>query len=436
MADFLMPSLGAGMEAGTLAKWRRAIGDRVARGDILAEVETEKGLIEVEVFTPGVVSALLVAEGTKVPVGARLAVIEEAAVTRSDEPPPASRDAAAAAAVIDAVTDVAAPTPSWATGAPAAPVRATPSARRLAREVGLDPRAIAASGAHGTLTRRDVLCATEAEPSAAPPRPRVSPYARRRAAALGVDLSCVAPGPDGVIHARDVEAAAVAPAKPDPARAMRRAIAAAMSRSKREIPHYYLAHTIDLGPALARLAALNAARSPTERLVPGVLLLSAAARALAAAPELNGHWTGEGATPSARVHLGVAITLRGGGLVAPAIHDAASATLDELMQRLSDLVARARRGQLRASELADPTITVTSLGERGVETVYGVIHPPQVAMVGFGKIVTRPWVVGDAVVARPTVTVTLAADHRVSDGHRGGLYLAEIERLLSSPEEP
>ncbi|MEZ4336498.1 MAG: 2-oxo acid dehydrogenase subunit E2 [Sandaracinaceae bacterium] len=205
-----------------------------------------------------------------------------------------------------------------------------------------------------------------------------------------------------------------------------------MTKSKREIPHYYLTHTIDLGPALERLRARNADRDPSERLVPGVLLLSAAARALAAVPELNARWVGDAAPPISEVHLGVAITLRGGGLVAPAIHDAAHRTLDELMASLSDLVARARRGQLRASELADPTITVTSLGERGVESVIGVIHPPQVAMVGFGAIVTRPWVVDGAVVPRPVVTVSLAADHRVSDGHRGGLYLAEIDRLLGA----
>lgn len=399
-----MPSLGAGMEAGTVAEWRVAVGDRVARGDIIAEVETEKGLIEVEVYVTGVVAALLVEPGTKVPVGTRLAVIREAG---EPEALPAT--------------------------APAAPVRATPGARQLAREAGVDPEGITPTGKHGTLTRGDVAAAASRGA-----RLRISPVARRRAEALGVDPATVPPGPDGAVHLRDVEAAVRArpkAEKPDPRAAMRRAIATAMTRSKREIPHYYLSHTIDLGPTLARLAELNAGRSASERLVPGVMLLSAAARALAKVPELNARWTGDEAPPLDRVHLGVAISLRGGGLVAPAIHDADTLSLDALMAALTDVVERARRGALRASELADPTVTVTSLGERGVDTVFGVIHPPQVAMIGFGATVERAWVVDGLVVPRPTVTVTLAADHRVSDGHRGGRYLAEVERLLTSGKD-
>jgi pyruvate dehydrogenase E2 component (dihydrolipoamide acetyltransferase) len=271
----------------------------------------------------------------------------------------------------------------------------------------------------------------------------VSPLARRRAHELGLDLAAVEPGPDGVVHAAQVEAAKAAkPAKPreaaapaDAQAAMRRAIAAAMSKSKREIPHYYLAHTIDLGRAMEWLQAENEARPVPERLLYGVLLLKAVAKALREVPELNAHWTGESAPPLERVHLGVAISLRKGGLIAPAIHDADQKSLGKLMAAFKDLVKRTRAGAIRGSELTDATVTVTSLGERGVETVYPIINPPQVAMVGFGKVVERPWVVDGEVVPRPTITVTLAADHRVSDGHRGGLFLAAIERLLQSPED-
>ena len=215
---------------------------------------------------------------------------------------------------------------------------------------------------------------------------------------------------------------------------MRQTIAAAMARSKREIPHYYLAHTIDLHRALAWLAEDNARRPVTERLLYGVLLIKAVALALREVPELNAVWRGDHVEPSAAVHVGVAISLRGGGLVAPALHDTDRRPLGELMQRLPrPRAARALR-RLRSSELSDPTITVTSLGEQGVESVFGIIYPPQVAIVGFGRIVERPWVV-DGVGRRPAVvTATLSADHRVSDGHRGGLFLAAIERCLQTPE--
>jgi pyruvate dehydrogenase E2 component (dihydrolipoamide acetyltransferase) len=207
-----------------------------------------------------------------------------------------------------------------------------------------------------------------------------------------------------------------------------------MARAKREIPHYYLAHTIDMHRALAWLAAENERRPVTGRLLPNAILLKAVALAVREVPELNGVWRGDRMEPSAGVHLGVAISLRGGGLVAPAIHDVDRLPLGELMRALRDLVQRARTGGLRSSELSDPTLTVTSLGEQGVETVFGIVYPPQVAIVGFGRIAERPWVVDGAVVARPLVTVALSADHRVSDGHRGGLFLVALERLLQAPE--
>jgi pyruvate dehydrogenase E2 component (dihydrolipoamide acetyltransferase) len=216
---------------------------------------------------------------------------------------------------------------------------------------------------------------------------------------------------------------------------MRDAIAAAMSRSKREIPHYYLAHTISLKRALAWLAELNAHRPIQERILPGALLLRAVALSLWDVPELNGFWIDGAYRPSEEVHLGTATSLRTGGLIAPAILDADDKPLDHLMAELHDLVARARAGRLRSSELTSATMTVTSLGDRGCEAVWPVINPPQVAIVGFGAILQRPWVDGPAVVPHPTVVATLAADHRVSDGHRGGLFLSAIDHLLQEPEK-
>jgi pyruvate dehydrogenase E2 component (dihydrolipoamide acetyltransferase) len=214
---------------------------------------------------------------------------------------------------------------------------------------------------------------------------------------------------------------------------MRQAIAAAMSKSKREIPHYYLSTTIDMQPAMNWLTEENERRPIADRLIYGVLLLKSVALALRELPEFNALWDGTRAVVSPDINVGVAIALREGGLIAPAIHHADQLSLGELMAAFRDLVKRARSGGLRSSELADSTITVTSLGDQGVESVHGVIYPPQVALVGFGKVIERPWCMNGGLFARQVIVATLAADHRVSDGHRGGLFLNAIARLLQEP---
>jgi pyruvate dehydrogenase E2 component (dihydrolipoamide acetyltransferase) len=385
MAEFLMPILGADMTAGTLIAWRKRPGDRVKRGDIVAEVETDKGLIDVEAFIEGLIEKLLVEPGQTVPTGTVLAIVRE-------EPGAVPAPAAAA------------PPPM---PAPLAPPTPPPTAPRLP----------------GTAAERERL--------------RISPAARKLATTLGVDLATVpGTGPDGAITLEDVEHAAAArpPVVLDRQARLRRTIAAAMARAKREIPHYYLATTIDMHRATSWLREVNLQRSVPERLLYGVLLLKATALAVREVPELNAVWQGDRAVASEAVHVGVAISLRGGGVVAPALRDANGRSLDDLMRGFRDLVQRARTGGLRSSELSDPTLTVTSLGEQGVESVFGIIYPPQVAIVGFGKIVERPWSVDGTVVSRPVITATLSADHRVSDGHRGGLFLAAVARLLQQPE--
>ena len=206
-----------------------------------------------------------------------------------------------------------------------------------------------------------------------------------------------------------------------------------MARSKRDIPHYYLATQIDMCRALAWLAAENLKRSVTNRLLYSVLLLRAVALAVREVPEMNGYWIDGAFQPSPGVHVGVGISLRTGGLVAPAIHDVDKKDFDELMQNLLDLVKRARAGVMRSSEIADATITVTNLGEQGVQSVFGVIYPPQVALVGFGKVVEQPWASQGMIGVHPVINATLSADHRASDGHRGGLFLSAIDRLLQEP---
>jgi len=390
-----MPSLGADMEAGTLVEWLKHPGDPIKRGDIIAVVDTQKGAIEIEVFEDGILDQTIVMPGEKVPVGTVLALI------RGTGPEPVGRPAAAPMPGAPPVAPTAAATlPSPAPAAvrePSGRVRVSPMARKLAADLGVDLTNITGTGSQGAITREDVDRAAAALKTPATQR-TVAPPADRTAA-------------------------------------MRSAIAAAMARSKRDIPHYYLSTTIDLSTALTWLRTENEKRSMTERLIPAVLLIKAVALALREVPELNGYWVDGGFKPGSGIHVGSAISLRGGGLVAPALHDADKATLTTLMRTLQDVVARARAGSLRSSEFSDPTITVTNLGDQGVESTFGIIYPPQVALVGFGRISQRPWVGSATIEARPLLTATLSADHRASDGHRGGVFLTAIDRLLQIPEK-
>ncbi|KNH19839.1 branched-chain alpha-keto acid dehydrogenase subunit E2 [Pseudomonas syringae] len=266
-------------------------------------------------------------------------------------------------------------------------------------------------------------------------RPRISPAARKRAAELGLSTAQLqGHGPHGVVTLDDVEAAARVAPEPDRNQAMRHTIAVAMSRSKREIPHYYLSETIALGKTMAWLQTHNAQATLQERLLPSALLLKAVALALRDYPQLNGSWQNNAFEPAPDTDLGVAITLRQGGLVAPVLRHVADTALTDLMSGLASLVERARSGSLRSSELGGAGITVTQLGDQGVDSVLGVIYPPQVALVGFGRIGERPWVNEGQLCVMPTVVSSLSADHRVSDGHYGARFLGEVRRLLQTPE--
>lgn len=397
MSQFVMPKLGADMTRGKLVEWCKKPGDKVARGDTIAVIETDKANVDTESFVDGVFEKALVEPHDEwLPVGTPLAVIHV--------------EGEVAAPVAAAAPAAAVPVPE-APGMVAAPLRAAPA----------QPP-------------------TEAGAEEAMARLRISPAARKHAIDRGIDPArLTGTGPGGRITLEDVERAVATPPgatqAADRARRMREAIAATMARSKREIPHYYLATTIAMAKALAWLEARNKAKPVTERLLPGVLLIKATALALRQVPELNGFWREGQAEHSEAIHVGIAISLRGGGLVAPAVHDADKQNLDELMRGLQDLTKRARAGSLRSSEMTDPTITITSLGERGVESVFGIIYPPQLALVGFGKLVDRPWNLDGRIVAQPAVSATLSGDHRATDGHRGGLLLDAIDRLLQEPEK-
>ncbi len=449
MIDFKLPSLGADMDEAMLVGWLVSPGDQVSRGDIIAEVETDKGVMEVECWDEGIIDELLIEpSSTKLPVGTPLARIRAADEAPAAEPEPARVPVAAGVA--------AAPV----TPAPAPPPHVTlpvsPPVRHLAHQLGVDVDSVTPTGPEGTVTRDDVRRAAG--------RRRVSPRARRLAMEEGIDLSLVSPtGPDGMIVVADlsgVEVKAVVsdetpapteepiaqpdqtapaaepePAADDPALAMRRAIARSMARSNTEIPQYSLVTRIDMQRALDWLDEANAERPVTSRILPAALVAKATALALRKVPELNGHYVEDRFDPSGDIHLGMAISLRTGGLVAPAIRNADTLTLDELMAALDDLVRRARSWKLRTSEMTSATATLTNLGDRGVGTAFPIVIPPQVAIVGLGRVMDRPVAIDGMLAVRPTVDATLTADHRVSDGHRGGLFLAALEQRLQEPEK-
>lgn len=406
--DFCMPSLGSDMERGTVTEWCVKEGDRVRRGDIVAVVATEKSDIDIEVWNTGVVAEILVEPGREVTVGTPIArlVVETPTAAEADRSVLASAGVEARSERAGAGDRPPAPVENGIGAAVAKPsaagvgrLGASPLARRLASELGIDLDGLRGTGPGGAVVARDVTPASIVEPE-----------------------SIEAPQPDHHRRAESLEA-------------MRRAISRSMSRSKRDIPHYYLGHDIDLETSLAWLESTNAQRSVQQRVLPAALLLKAVALAAARVPHFNGFLEDERFRAGDGVHLGVAISLRGGGLIAPAIHDADALSLPELMARLRDLVDRTRQGRLRGSEINDATLTVTNLGDRGVDVVHGVIYPPQVALVGFGRIAERPAVVDHRLEVRRNVTASLAADHRATDGAAGARFLLTIDQLLQKPEE-
>jgi pyruvate dehydrogenase E2 component (dihydrolipoamide acetyltransferase) len=388
MSVFVMPSLGADMDEGTLVEWLVKPGDAVTRGMPIAVVETQKGAIEIEVFETGTLQRIDAQIGQTLPVGAPLAFIATDAVAQ--------------------------PAPKAVAETPPAPAQHPPVPSPKIQP--LSP------------------------PVTGPSQPAASPAARKAATEAGLSLDSVTgSGPGGAIVLADVERALAKGEKPaakpglDMAE-MRKAIAAAMVRSKRDIPHYYLSSRMDLQPAADWLATTNSTRPPETRLLMGTLVLRAMTLAAAKVPEMNGTFENKAFQPSTMVNAGLVVALRGGGLIAPAILDAASLSLDGLMAAMTDVVTRARTGRLRNAELTNGTITLTSMGDTGAEALFGVIYPPQVAILGFGAPTIQPWVVGTAVVPRLVATLTLAADHRVSDGRRGARFLTEVQHLLSHPE--
>ncbi len=378
MIEFRMPSLGADMEAGILVEWLKLPGEPIHRGDILAVVETQKGAIEIEVFNDGVLRDCRVSPGEKVPVGEVIAILD------SGDTPVVPADKPSTSAV-----------PSY-TPMPDKPLprrtKITPAARKLAQQLGLDVSKIAADS-KGVVGLRQVRAVS-------------SDTGQVKERNTGIDF-----------------------------KAMRAAIGAAMARSNREIPHYYVSSEMDVTALTDWLAHENTERPVSDRLLYAVPLFQILARTLKDTPELNGHYQEGKFFPAETVNAGIAIAMRGGGLVAPSIQDVAGKSIDELRKSLADLVNRVRSGRLRSSELSNATVTFSNLGERTADTLLPIIYPPQVAIIGCGQIVSRPWIKDGEVLVRQVMSVTVAGDHRVSDGRSAARFLSRFEERLAMQED-
>jgi len=387
MSQFVMPSLGADMESAILMEWLIKEGDTVTKGQVIAEVETSKGVIEIEVFEDGIVDKILIEEETECAVGTPLALIRSA-------------------------------------GEPTEEVQEESTAETTSEP---EPSQVPAETADETITETHI---------------QASPAARKKAKELGIDLRALSAKVGGTIQLHDVEDAVAkeekttdkAVHKASAADGMRQAIAKAVSRSNTEIPHYYLSTSINMTPALEWLEALNSKRSIKERILPAARLIRAAVMALEKVPELNGFWEDGAQKISQTISPGIAISLRKGGLITPALLDAQQMNLDETMQSLNDLITRTRSGKLRGSEMTQQTVSITNLGDLGIERVYGVIYPPQVAIIGLGRITDTPWAEGDTLSVRKVLQATLAGDHRATDGRTGALFLDKLNQFLQQPE--
>lgn len=400
MSEFKMPSLGADMESAVLMEWRIKEGDTVTKGQVIAEVETSKGVIEIEVFEDGVVEKILVQEETECSVGTPLALIRS-----NNEASEALSEQTTTSSVTEPLTS---------------------QSKDDISEQEPEKTAVEPTAKEDLPARKEVSSET---------RVKASPAARKKAKERGLDLAAMAAESEGAIQLKDLEISVEAEEKAPVLSGMRQAIAKAMSRSNAEIPHYYLSIPINMTPALAWLAEINAKRGIEERILPAALLIRAVVRALEEVPELNGYWQNDNHLLSKSINPGIAIALRKGGLITPALLNTQEMSLDQTMQALDDLITRTRANKLRGSEMTQQTVTITNLGDLGVERVYGVIYPPQVAIIGLGRITDSPWAENDALSVRKVMQATLAGDHRATDGRTGALFLDTLNQFLQKPEE-
>ena len=477
--SIVMPQLGYDMREGTIIRWLKQEGDEVARGEIIAEIETDKAVVEFGPTAAGILGRIVAPEGAAIPVGQEIAIITEPGETLAAAAPSAAAPPASAAAS-PAPAETPPSAPSVAAAAPAGEVRASPIARRLAREHGVDLAAVVGSGPGGRIVEADVLAAA-AMPSAAPapiasaPAPAAaspsagriaaSPIARRLAQERGVDLATVVgSGPGGRIVEADVLAAAVAPpapvvatappaapapvapaVSPSPAAApppaadgrvelsrMRQAIARVTADSKRDAPHFYVAADIDMGRAMELRRELNDELPPDNRISVNDLIVKASAIAIGRHPKFNSFFRDDHLQVNPSINVGIAIALES-GLIVPGIPECEHKTLPQIAAASRDLISRANSGTLRAEEYAGTTYSVSNLGMFEVDSFTAIIFPPHAAVLAVGAVKEQPVVRDGQITAARLMKATLSVDHRVADGAEAAQFLMELKRLLETP---
>ncbi|MCY3602041.1 MAG: dihydrolipoamide acetyltransferase family protein [Chloroflexi bacterium] len=398
--EVVMPQMGADMTEGTLVRWLKNPGDSVARGDVIAEIETDKAIVELEAFDAGVLRQVVAAEGDVVPVGEVIALLGDA----DEEMPEVERRAPSEKPTPRAV---AAPTADGTGGdLDARRVRVSPVARRIADDAGIDLAEVTGSGPDGRILRRDVEEAIAVRDHHAP------------AGVPTVEPELPPPPPP--------------PARVEPLSRMRSAIARNMTDAKQQQPHYYLTVDVDMTEGMAFRRHVNLVLHGPQRVSVNDLLVRACAVALAGHPKFNASLTDEGIQYHEQVDINIGVALDE-GLIAPALLDVAAKPLPEIAEESKALVERARAGKLRAEEYSSGTFTITNLGAYGIDVLVGIINAGQAAILGAGSVTERPAVADGEVVVRQLMTLALSADHRVTDGAEGARFLKEIQTILENP---
>ena len=405
----LMPALSPTMTEGTLAKWLVSEGDDVNSGDVIAEIETDKATMEIEAVEEGKVGKILVGEGTEgVKVNELIALLLEdgedagalegiaaaAAVTPAPEP----EAPAAPAAPVPVAT---APTPAAPAAAPGNRIFASPLARRMAQQAGLELSNVTGSGPNGRIVKRDI----EAALASGPPAPAAAP----------------APMPAGVEPAFDFE----------PASTMRKVIAQRLTESKQTVPHFYLTVDCEIDTLLALRKDLNS-RSDDYKISVNDLIIKASGVALRRVPAANASWSGDGIKRYHTADISVAVAIEG-GLITPVVRDAGGKGLEAISSEMRDLAERARAGKLMPEEYQGGTFSISNLGMFGIKQFDAVINPPQGAILAVGAGEPRPVVRNGALAVATVMSVTLSVDHRVVDGSVGAEFLAAFKKLIEDP---
>ena len=424
--NVVMPQMGYDMREGTVVRWHKAEGETVNRGEVIADIETDKATVEFEAYTGGVLGRIVAEAGVAVPVGELIAIITEPGEVAPEAPAATGTAGAGAPAGGMATAASPAPTPAAVTAAGAAPagapagageVRSSPIARRLAREKGIDLALVTGTGPNGRITERDV-----------------NNY--RPAGEVGAAAPVMAPAPVVADAAPPVAAPAAVPA-PAGSRIelsrMRQTIARVTADSKSTAPHFYVTAEVDMGKAMTLRREVNdAVAAAANRVSVNDLMVKACALALAKHPKFNAFYRGDYLQVNGAMNIGIAIALES-GLILPGVSNCERKSLLEIAAATKDLISRANSGALRNEEYSETTFSISNMGMFDVESFTAIIYPPHAAILAVGSVKEQPVARDGQLGIGQMMKATLSTDHRVADGAEAAQFLMEIKRTLENP---